>query len=106
MDDDLHLHIRRHHLVRLNHVAILRDRDIPGYAGAKILTVRKPDSRPSPSLDWRTVLPREWAEGIDTAVLPADPPDSLSDDLRGLAWRWTGDRFVPTAHVQARRRAA
>lgn len=45
IDHDIDLRLRRHIVTRLNHLAILRDRDIPGYAGAKILAVRELPAR-------------------------------------------------------------
>ncbi len=84
-------------MLNLDAVAI-----VPGqlavYDGAKVTAVRElgvtRGQTATGGVDWRSVLPREWAEGIDVAKLPADPPVSISDSRRGLEWRWTGTSFV------------
>jgi hypothetical protein len=104
-DTDRLAGLRRHELVELRHVAILQDGDIPGYRAARILSVRKMTETPTQArtsgVDWRAVLPAEWATGIDVRNLPADPPSELTDDRRGRTWRWTGERFVAADRIAA-----
>jgi hypothetical protein len=61
-DEDELVGTRRHFLVRLNHLAILRDRDIPGYANAKITSVRKLAAPPS------VETPAPQAETVDARI--------------------------------------
>ncbi len=102
MDNDFHLFIRRHHIVRLNHLAILRDRDVPGYKDAKIISVRPlaSNAKASSGGDWRSQLPSDWQWARDEKW-DLKPGTTLLDGGQGnhgtSGWLWTGEKFVRSA---------
>lgn len=93
-DDDVHLHIRRHTLAQLQHIAIARHGEIAKISGAKITSVRRmADATPATSdADWLAGLPDYWVE-----ALQGDKPGEVTALLgKGdrVEYRWDGRRFV------------
>jgi hypothetical protein len=88
---DLELRLKRHLLVHLEHVAILKEGQIGAIPGAKILSVREAKSTATDAaagVDWRKLLPREY-EGFRADSIDLQPGEELvlgSVTRHGIVW--------------------
>jgi hypothetical protein len=102
-DDDLRVHVRRHDLAELRHIAILRRGEIGAYAGAKITSVvesrQTPIEASSPNDGWLAGLPNYWKDYVATTK-----PGQVAELIEGrrVAYRWNGAGWVATGKGIAR----
>lgn len=100
-DDDQVIRTRRHTVTQLQHIAILKERDIPKIPGARIMSVTQSKATAtsaSSGVDWRSKLPagfRDFAELSDECVVR---DRNVLTNSRGSI-RWAGDRFVSVGRV-------
>jgi hypothetical protein len=101
-DQDRELLILRHTLARMDELALLDERDIPGHIGATITRVYEPRTKPAARTarnGWRALLPAGWSDLANDPGFELQPGTELLDQRGRTLYRWTGEKFVRPAHL-------
>jgi hypothetical protein len=94
--EDSDLRLVRHTIADLQHIALVKKGEIPGYLGAVVTSVRELKTRqPSPTAGgWRALVPAGWEFIRDIPGFEMHPGEELIDEQQHTVHRWTGEKFT------------